>query len=182
MFCPVIPAFHTLVPTQSHSFCSVFAGLVAPVFEFARSHHVDPQQPTGSPLRQYAACAYKGHKFKVRMLANSFWVDSPWGDDHFSFVESLLPVTDSLQPWLPSAMEQQPLDAGGILSHEQDQVSVDMHIRQFGLQKPFGDKLAVFVFPNESTSADDAEAALWHDSHAAQVCGEALSAADACCS
>lgn len=150
-----------------------------PVFDFARKQESRSLQPTGPPLRQYTDCAYKGHKFKVRMLANSYWVDAPLGQEHFSFVEDLLPVTDSLQPWAPSIMEMEPHDDARILSHAEDHVSIDMHMRQFRLQKPFGEHLAVFAFPdsNESTALE----LPGHEAPGKDACSEARAAADACC-
>ena len=130
-------------------------------------------------MSQNRGCAYMGHKFNVRTLANSYWVDSPLGDEHFSFVEDLLPVTDSLWPWVPSLMEMEPGGAR-ILSDAEDRVSVGMHMRQFRLEKPFGERLAVFLFPvNDALTSDRPHA---HSLQNADACSEASAAAAACCS
>eukprot|EP00892_Ulva_mutabilis_P004008 jgi/Ulvmu1/197/UM001_0201.1 len=154
-------------------------GLVAPVFQFTPTPKMVKQGGTHTPLRHYNRCAYMGHKFEVRMLASSYWVESPLGVEHFSFVEDLLAVTDTLRPWVPSIMETQP---GGsrILSDAEDQVSMDMHMRQFRLDRPFGARVAVFVFPlNEEPSSERQHASLMQT---AGACSDAIAAADACCS
>lgn len=157
-----------------------------PVFEFeARSTpgQFRPGQPV-YPLRHYTKCAYMAQHGSTRSLANTFWVDAPAGDVHFNYSAALLPVTDSLRPWVPLLADMHvdaPPDSLLRIGLGEPRARA-AEMQRFGLTKPFGRALAVFVYPEEDEPARRGlSGRLWRQD-AQAACKEGPAAADACCS
>jgi hypothetical protein len=158
-----------------------------PVFEFDanQTQRYEPGQPL-YPLRHFTDCGYRGHLGVVRSLANSFWVDSLAGDAQFSYSAALLPVTDSLLPWVPLMADLQLPEGTGPLipigaSESDDARGAQM--RRFGLTRPFGKKLAVFAYPvGGAGGVLDENLRQRRTDDIPAVCAEGAAAAMRCCS
>ena len=160
------------------------AGIVLPVFEFEASS--SPRQPPGHaifPLRHYTQCAYMAQHGSTRALANTFWVDAPAGAVHFNYTSALLPVTDSLRPWVPLLADMHVEDSREELLRigPEEPRARAAEMRRFGLTKPFGRVLAVFVYPEGPGVPRRGLSGRLSRRDVQAACAEGAAAADACC-
>jgi hypothetical protein len=155
---------------------------VLPVFAFEERSDAAVRRPSAPllPLRHYTHCTPLGAAAAPRVLANTFWAWGPAGTHGFSFAANQLPVTDAGWPWVPAIadMEADPSRAvlsfggnsGGAAEQEREL------LKQFHLDGPLGDVLAVFSYPPARQARD--AAALPRE---AERCPSGLAAAQACC-
>ena len=175
---------------RHHSPCYC-AGIVLPVFEFGT---YDMGWDSGSqlyPLRHFKDCTYFGHQLMTRTIANTYYVDEPIGQMGYSFVYGMLPVTDTRIPWVPQLLDMPTDDERRIFpsSTELDESMLRSQMERFHLSQPFGEQLAVFSFPPETAVPLTGEERrhrlrqfITQRRSGDPSCGEALQAADACCS
>jgi hypothetical protein len=164
------------------------AGIVLPEFVFEAEGAATSAASLRYPLRHYKHCEYMGPNGPVRILANSFWSDGPAGEFSFNFTANLLPITDSGVPWVPLVQSMNlpgvadPLDWGSIArSHAA--------IHHYRLDRPFGETLAVFVYPPGMLSLAHSVSHAVHQwvrrrgtPQEESACAEGAVAARACCS
>jgi hypothetical protein len=163
------------------------------VYEFGWDEG-EPSEAEGEvyPLRHYTDCAYMGHHLHTRTLAGTYYVEGPLAEYGFEFREEMLPVSDSLIPWVPNLLDMPAGDERRLFAHSDDlgDRELEMQLERFHVLQPFGEKLAIFSYPPAGHARASSQPssprfrlrqAIEQTRAAHPVCAEAQQAAEACC-